>query len=80
MYYDQGDYERSLQYLRRAGDVMEKQPGQDKGRLATLHSNMAVMLALDRTREAFAEYDKAAALAAGDERVRSTFAQSRRTL
>jgi len=68
VYYDQGDYERSLQYLRRAADVMEKQPVQDKSRLATMHSNMAVMLAgLDRTRQAFAEYDKAAALAAGDE-------------
>lgn len=68
VYYDQGDYERSLQYLRRAAEVMEKQPVPNKSRLAAMHSNMAVMLAgLDRNREAFAEYDKAAVLAAGDE-------------
>ncbi len=70
VYHDQGEYDRSLQYIRRALEIMANQPVQDKQRMGSLHSNMAVMLArLDRNQEAFQEYDKAAELARGDEAV-----------
>ena len=53
VYHDQGEYDRSLQYIRRALEIMANQPVQDKQRMGSLHSNMAVMLRLDRNQEAF---------------------------
>lgn len=64
LYHDQGDYERSLVYLRRAGELLDRQPSPDPIHISGLHSNTAIMLAqLGRDKEAFAEYDEAEAVA-----------------
>ena len=56
VYHDQGDYERSLLYLRRCAELM-KLPPLDPYMLSTTHSNIAIMLAaLGRNKEALAEY------------------------
>ncbi len=68
VYHDQGEFERSLQYLHRALDLIANDKVPNTSRMSTLHSNMAVMLAaLGRTKEAFDEYDKAAELAGEDQ-------------
>ena len=57
VYHDQGDFERSLQYLRRSLELLLGSPPVDPHLLSTTHSNIAVMLAaLGRDKEALAEY------------------------
>ncbi len=56
VYYDQGDYERSLQYVSRAADIYIR-VNPDPSMPARFHSNIGVMHQfLGHDREAFAEY------------------------
>jgi CHAT domain-containing protein len=60
VYHDQGDFERSLQYLRRSLELLLRSPPVDPYLLSSGHSNIAVMLAaLGRDKEALAEYAEA---------------------
>jgi CHAT domain-containing protein/Flp pilus assembly protein TadD len=69
-YADQGDYERSIEYFRRATDLIAKVTPGDHTRVAQFHVNLGVLDAqLGRPKEALEEYAKAEAeaQASGDE-------------
>lgn len=70
LYYDQGEYERSLQYMRRAMDLFASDAARGKEYIARTHSNIAVMLArLGQDKEASEEYKlgETMSLAEGEE-------------
>jgi CHAT domain-containing protein len=70
VYHDQGEYERSVQYLQRSTELLVKSNSADDRTVSGSHSNMGVMLAaLGRDKEALAEYGLAEELArkSGDE-------------
>ena len=82
VYYDQGDYERSLQYVSRAADLLTK-TNPDPLMPARFHTNIGVMHQfLGHDKEAFDEYAKAeeAAVKAGDVQQRMHIKNNRAAL
>ena len=66
MYFDQGDYERSIEYFQRTMNFYEKHPSQDKTMVSRIKANMGVAYQyLGREKEALDYYEEAVASTAG---------------